>query len=77
MRRWSTAAPFTILNNGDEFFPALLQSLNEATRTINFSVYIWSSGEVSTQVLKVLERKQREGVTVRILLDGLGSHQGA
>ena len=62
-----------ILNNGDEFVPALLQSLNDATRTINFSVYIWSSGEISTQVLRVLERKQREGVTVRILLDGLGS----
>lgn len=63
----------TILNNGDEFLPALLQSLGEATRTINFSVYIWSSGEISKQVLSVLERKQREGVTVRILLDGLGS----
>ena len=63
----------TVLNNGDEFVPALLQSLNEAASTIHFSVYIWASGEISKQVLSVLERKQREGVTVRILLDGLGS----
>ncbi|HKY19792.1 MAG TPA: phospholipase D-like domain-containing protein [Vicinamibacterales bacterium] len=62
-----------ILNNGDEFVPALLQSISEATRTINFSVYIWSSGEISKQVLSALEKKQREGVTVRILLDGFGS----
>jgi cardiolipin synthase len=63
----------TILNNGDEFLPALLQAFNEATRTINFSVYIWSSGRFSTEVLRALEKKQREGVQVRILLDGLGS----
>jgi len=63
----------SILNNGDEFVPSLLQSLNQATTTIHFSVYIWSSGEISKQVLSVLEKKQREGVTVRILLDGLGS----
>ena len=63
----------SILNNGDEFVPALLQSIGEATRTINFSVYIWSSGELSTQVLRALEQKQRTGVEVRVLLDGLGA----
>jgi cardiolipin synthase len=63
----------TILNNGDEFVPALLESINAATSTINFSVYIWSSGRFSTALLEALERKQREGVAVRVLLDGLGS----
>ena len=62
-----------ILNNGDEFVQALLQSINEATRTINFSVYIWSSGEFSAQVLRALEQRQRAGVSVRVLLDGLGA----
>ena len=63
----------TILNNGGEFLPALLESINGAERTINFSVYIWSSGEFSMQLLRALEKKQREGVKVRVLLDGLGS----
>jgi cardiolipin synthase len=63
----------SILNNGDEFVPALLQSIDEAKRTINFSVYIWSSGQFSDAVLRALEKKQREGVMVRVLLDGLGS----
>jgi phosphatidylserine/phosphatidylglycerophosphate/cardiolipin synthase-like enzyme len=35
----------TVLNNGDEFVPALLQSIADATRTINFTVYIWSEGD--------------------------------
>ena len=63
----------TLLNNGDEFIPALLDAVNEARQTINFSVYIWSEGEFSDRLIAALERKQREGVTVRILLDGLGS----
>jgi cardiolipin synthase len=62
-----------LLNNGDEFVPALLESINQARRTINFTVYIWSEGTISNQLLHALEKKQREGVEVRILLDGLGS----
>jgi cardiolipin synthase len=63
----------TILNNGDEFLPELLKSIPAATRTINFSVYIWSSGAFSDEVLRALEQKQNQGVAVRVLLDGLGS----
>jgi cardiolipin synthase A/B len=63
----------TTLNNGDEFVPALLESIAQAQRTINFAVYIWSEGKFSDQLIAALEKKQREGVTVRVLLDGLGS----
>ena len=63
----------TTLNNGDQFVPALLDAIDKAERTINFAVYIWSAGEFSNQLLRALERKQRDGVTVRVLLDGLGS----
>jgi cardiolipin synthase len=63
----------TALNNGDEFLPALLESIRSATRTINFSVYIWNDGEFSDPILAALTEKQRQGVAVRILLDGLGS----
>ena len=63
----------TTLNNGDEFVPALLDAIEHADRTINFAVYIWAEGQFSDQLLAALEKKQREGVTVRVLLDGLGS----
>jgi len=63
----------TMLNNGDQFVPALLDAIAHAERTINFAVYIWSEGAFSDQLLAALEKKQREGVTVRVLLDGLGS----
>ena len=63
----------SVLNNGEEFVPALLDAIGRAERSINFAVYIWSEGTFSDQLLAALEKKQREGVTVRVLLDGLGS----
>jgi cardiolipin synthase A/B len=63
----------TVLNNGDEFIPALLDAVGQSQRTINIAVYIWAEGEFSDTLIAALEKKQREGVSVRILLDGLGS----
>src|SRR4051812_1891879 len=63
----------SIFNNGDEFFPDLLQSIRNAKHSINFSVYIWKNGEVSDAVLRALIDRQRHGVQVRLLLDGLGA----
>ncbi len=62
-----------VLNNGDEFYPSLINAIKEAEDTVNFSVYIWEDGEASDQILQALIQKQKEGVQVRVLLDGLGS----
>lgn len=64
-----------VLNNGDEFLPSLLQSLDAAKHTINFSVYIWDDGAMSDQVLDRLMRRQAQGVAVRVMLDGLGARK--
>ena len=61
-----------LLNNGDEFFPAMLSAFRAARRTINFSAYIWEPGRVSDQFFEVLTERARAGVEVRVLLDGLG-----
>jgi len=63
----------SILNNGDEFVPALIKAIDHAKKTINFSVYIWSDGMVSKQVLNALVRASSRNVAVRILLDDFGS----
>jgi cardiolipin synthase len=62
----------TVLNNGDEFLPVLLDTIRGAKKSINFSVYIWSDGQMADQVLPALLAAQRRGVEVRILLDGFG-----
>ncbi len=61
-----------LLSNGDEIFPAILEAMCKARRTINFSVYIWEPGKVSDMVLEVMTGRARAGVEVRVLLDGLG-----
>jgi cardiolipin synthase len=62
-----------LLNNGDEIFPAILDALRSAGRTINFMTYIWEKGEISDQVLAVLTGRARAGVRVRVMLDGIGA----
>jgi cardiolipin synthase A/B len=63
----------SILNNGDEFVPELIEAIDRARKTINFSVYIWSDGTFSHKVLDALLRARARNVAVRILLDDFGS----
>jgi cardiolipin synthase A/B len=62
-----------ILNNGDGFVPALLDSLQAARETINVLVFIWEDGVLSDAVIDTLIERQQAGVQVRVLLDGLGA----
>jgi len=61
-----------LLNDGDQFFPALHQSLRDAKQSINFAVYIWEKGKPSDELFAILTERARAGVQVRVLLDGLG-----
>jgi cardiolipin synthase A/B len=61
-----------LLDNGDAFFPALLEAFAAAERSINVMVYIWEPGTVSDMMFDALVARARQGVQVRILLDGLG-----
>ena len=61
-----------LLNNGDEFFPAIVKAIQNARKTINFFVYIWEPGEASKLITDALVERARAGVKVRLMLDGLG-----
>lgn len=62
-----------ILKNGDEIFPALLEAIAGAKKTINFEAYIFWSGEIGSKFRDALCERARQGVKVRIVLDGIGS----
>lgn len=62
-----------ILNNGDSFFPKLIEDIHAAQKTINFLVFIWEPGKASDMVFAALIERARAGVEVRLLLDGFGS----
>jgi cardiolipin synthase len=61
-----------LLNNGDAFFPSLLQAIREARKTINIEVFIWEPGKASDMVFPALIERAKAGVEVRLLLDGFG-----
>lgn len=62
-----------ILNNGDEFYPRMLEDLQKAEHTITMEAYIYWAGEIGRKFAETLAAKAREGVTVKLLLDSVGS----
>jgi cardiolipin synthase len=61
-----------ILNNGDEFVPAMLEAISGARRSINFMTYIWKPGKLSDQIFDALTERAAAGIQVRVMVDGLG-----
>lgn len=62
-----------ILVNGDEAFPAMLEAINNAERSIALSTYIFNNDKAGQQFLAALIKAQERGVRVRLLIDGVGS----
>ena len=65
-----------ILQNGDGFFPRLLQDFAGAQRSLHLESYVWWKGDVCEETSKVLAERAKAGVEVRVLLDALGSNLG-
>lgn len=61
------------LVNGDEIFPSMLKAIEGAKNTITFETYIYWSGEIADRFADVLAAKAKEGVSVKVLLDWVGS----
>ncbi|HKR56159.1 MAG TPA: phospholipase D-like domain-containing protein [Gemmatimonadales bacterium] len=65
-----------ILQNGDEFFPALFADLERAKESIHLETYVWWEGEICERLARALADKARQGVAVRVTLDAAGSTKG-
>jgi cardiolipin synthase len=63
----------TLLQNGDAFFPAILNAIRSAQDNINFEVYIFEPDEIGRQFIEAFKERARAGVEVRLLLDGFGA----
>jgi cardiolipin synthase len=63
----------TILNNGDEFYPAMLDAIDGAQTSITIEAYIYWAGDIGQRFANALAGKARAGVSVKILLDSIGS----
>lgn len=70
-----TGGEAQLLSNGEEFFPALLEAAAGAKHHIHLMTYIWEDGEVSDRLIDVLVEKAKQGVEIRILVDGIGARR--
>ncbi|MGY1710750.1 phosphatidylserine/phosphatidylglycerophosphate/cardiolipin synthase family protein [Geodermatophilus sp. SYSU D00758] len=75
--------PFTegnrvdVLRDGRETFPALLDAIAGATRTVDMLWFAWRGSDIGTELAAALAERARSGVRVRVLLDDYGAgHMG-
>jgi len=65
----------TALYNGDEVFPAMLEAIGSAHRSITFESYIYWSSSIGHRFTAALEERARAGVRVHVMIDWAGSQK--
>lgn len=65
----------TLLVNGDEIFPAMLDSIRQARTSINLLTYVYWQGDIAEAFADELSAAARRGVRVRLLLDAFGARK--
>jgi cardiolipin synthase len=65
----------TTLNNGDGFFPPMLEAIRAARSTITFETFIYYEGKIGGQFTDALEERAKAGVRVHLLIDAVGSQR--
>jgi len=63
----------TVLRNGCEIFPAMLDAIRGAEHTIDFLTFVYWKGEIGIEMAEALGHRASAGVRVRVLLDAWGS----
>ncbi|NDI86441.1 cardiolipin synthase ClsB [Undibacterium crateris] len=66
-----------LLRSGKEFFPELLGAIHAAQQEIYLETYIFTADPTANQVRDALMAAARRGVTVRVVIDWLGSGRAA
>ncbi|GGV66637.1 cardiolipin synthase B [Streptomyces longisporoflavus] len=61
------------LRNGDEIFGAMLEKIGSARHTVDMMTFVYWKGEIAQRFADALAERARQGVRVRLMLDGFGS----
>jgi cardiolipin synthase len=61
-----------MLENGDAAYPAMLEAIGRARRSVGLSSYIFRDDVWGRRFIEALSAAQRRGVIVRVLIDGIG-----
>ena len=62
-----------LFNDGDEFFPAMLEAVESAEHSVTMEQYIFWDGRIGRRFAEAFAEKARSGIPVKLLLDAVGS----
>lgn len=62
-----------LLSGGDALFPALIQAMDAARKSVHLETYIFEFEGMPVGVAEALERAALRGVSVRLVVDGIGT----
>ena len=71
--RWRPGCEVTVLRDGGETYPAMLEALQSAQKSICLETYILAADITGDRFKSVLIERAQAGVTVRIIYDAVGS----
>ena len=63
----------TLLEGGEALFPAMVEAIDAARSEVMLETYIFDFTRSALSVAEVLERAAARGVTVRVVVDGVGT----
>ncbi|HEX6896894.1 MAG TPA: phospholipase D-like domain-containing protein [Bryobacteraceae bacterium] len=63
----------TLYNNGDEFYPAMLEDVESARASVTLEQFIFIDSLVGRRFAEALADRARDGVAVKVLVDAVGS----
>jgi cardiolipin synthase A/B len=68
----SACTSLDILENGEQLYPAMLDAINGARHRVLLASYIFDNDTSGLQIADALQAAIARGVTVKVMIDGLG-----
>ncbi len=62
----------TVLRNGDQIFPAMLDAIRSARSTVDLMTFVYWKGDIAREFAYTMADRAKAGVRVRLLIDALG-----
>ena len=73
MRHWVIGNQFTLLENGEAFFPRVFECIAAAEREVVLETFIWFDDKVGQQLQAALITAGQRGVQVDVTIDDYGA----
>lgn len=70
---YQTGNAITLLETGDDYFPALESAMDAAQQEVHLECYIFEADATGRRITDAMKRARARGVTVRLVIDGFGS----